>query len=101
MSPEALAACAGGFLSLLFNYVPGLNARFDRLTADGQRALMALLLAVTAVGMALWTCTSPETSEAFGLCVGDTNWRAVATNFVFALIANQGVDRLSPKPRDP
>lgn len=85
MSPEAIAAAAGAVLSLLFNYIPGLNSRFDRLSADQQRLSMAGLLAVTAIGMAIWT--------------GNSDWRAILTNFVFALIANQGIDRIAPKPR--
>lgn len=99
MSPEVLAATAGAILSLLMNYIPGLNSAFDRLSANGQRAVMAGLLLVAAVGTALWTCTSPEVGGV-GICLGGTDWRAVFQAYVFALIANQSVDRISPKPRE-
>lgn len=99
MSPEVLAATAGALLSLLMNYVPGLSTAFDRLTPNWQRAAMAGLLLVTALLTAFWTCTSPE-AGGLGICLGGTDWRAVVQSFIFALIANQGVDRISPKPRE-
>ena len=98
MTPEILAATAGAILSLLLNYIPGLNTAFDRLSANGQRAAMAGLLLVAAVGTAIWTCTSPE-AGGLTICLGGTDWRAVVQAFIFALIANQSVDRISPKPR--
>lgn len=99
MSPEALSALAGALLSVLMNYVPGLSAALDRLTADAQRLVMAALLAVAAVGMAIWTCTDPA-AGGLKICLGETNWRAVVQSFVFALMANQATDRISPKPRE-
>lgn len=99
MSPEALSALAGAILSLLMNYFPGVNTAFDRMSPDKQRAVMAVLLAVAAVGLAVWTCTDPA-AGGVGICLGATNWRAVAQAFVFALMANQATDRISPKPRE-
>lgn len=99
MTPEVLAATTGGFLSLLMNYVPGVNAAFDRLSANWQRAAMAVLLLVVAVGTAVWTCTGPE-AGGVTICLDGTDWRAVLQAYVFALIANQSVDRISPKPRE-
>lgn len=98
MTPEVLAATTGAILSILMNYIPGLNDAFDKLSANGQRATMAVLLLVAAVGTAVWTCTSPE-AGGVGICLGGTDWRAVLQAYVFALIANQSVDRISPKPR--
>lgn len=103
MSPEAISAVAGTILSLVLNYTPGLNTAFDRLSANGQRATMGLLLALSAVGLALWTCTGPDALSAStaSLCTdGGINWRAVVQSFIFALMANQAADRISPKVRE-
>lgn len=94
----ALSATAGLVLSLIMNYVPGLNAWFDKMSANGQRLSMAALLALTAIGTAIWTCTSPD-AGGLSACVGDTNWRAVIQSLIAALVVNQGADRISPKPR--
>ena len=98
MAPAAIAATAGAVLSLLFNYIPGLNTRFDKLSADMQRAIMGVMILLTAIGMAFWQC-SGESANLYSVC-SDTglNWRAVLTNVVFALVGNQSADRISPKP---
>lgn len=98
MSPEVLSAVAGALLSVLMNYIPGLSAAFDRMSADRQRLVMALMLLLAAIGTAVWTCTSPE-AGGLSICLGATNWRAVIQSFVFALMANQAADRISPKVR--
>lgn len=100
LSPAAIATTAGALLSLLFNYVPGLNSRFDRLSADMQRAVMGIVLLISAVGMALWQCSDQSMSSMSTMCEGGINWRAVLTNTVFALVGNQSADRISPKPRE-
>lgn len=100
LSPAAIAATAGVVLSLLFNYVPGLNTRFDRLSADMQRVIMGAMLVLTGIGMALWQCSGESASTtAATLCGDGMNWRAIITNIVFALIGSQSADRISPKPR--
>lgn len=99
MSPELIAAIAGVILSLLMNYIPGLNSAFDKLSANGQRLAMAGLLALASAGIAIWTCTDPG-AGGLSICLGATNWRAVVQAFIFALIANQASDRISPKPRE-
>lgn len=98
LSPAAIAATAGALLSLLFNYVPGLNTRFDRLSADTQRLVMGVVLLVSAIGMALWQCSDQSMSVISSVCDGGINWRAILTNTVFALVGNQSADRISPKP---
>lgn len=99
LSPAAIAATAGALLSLLFNYVPGLNKRFDLLSADMQRTVMGVVLLVSAIGMALWQCSDQSASVMSSMCEGGINWRAILTNTVFALVGNQSADRISPKPR--
>lgn len=98
MTPAAIAATAGAVLSLLFNYIPGLNTRFDRLSADMQRTVMGVFILLTSIGMAFWQC-SGDNSQLYSICGDGMNWRAILTNAVFALVGNQSVDRISPKPR--
>jgi len=99
VKPEFLAAIAGGILSLLMNYVPGLKDRFDRLSANGQRAAMAGLLLVAAVLTPVWSCWKPE-AGGLGACLRGTDWQAVLQAYFYALVSNQSVDRISPKKRD-
>jgi hypothetical protein len=97
MPPEAIATTAGAVLSLLFNYIPGLNSRFDRISPDMQRTVMGVLILVTSIGMALWQCSDSSSSVMSTLCEDGINWRAVLTNAIFALVGNQSADRISPK----
>jgi hypothetical protein len=99
LSASAIAAVAGAVLSLLFNYIPGLNTAFDRLSADKQRMVMGLVILVTAVGMAIWQCSDSTSSSAISYCQNGMDWRVILQNAVFALIGNQSTDRISPKPR--
>jgi hypothetical protein len=79
MSPAAIAATAGAVLSLLFNYVPKLNTKFDTLTPDMQRGIMGLLILLTSIGMALWQCSDSSSSVMSSSICGDgmINWRAL------------------------
>jgi hypothetical protein len=100
--PAAIAAMAGSALSLIMNYIPGLNTRFDRLTPDMQRAIMGAMIIATSILMALWQCSGTTPSDAAlvgSLCEGGLNWKLILTNAVFALVGNQSTDRISPKPR--
>lgn len=94
-----IAATTGAVISLLFNYIPGLNTKFDTLSADMQRTVMGILILLTAIGMALWQC-SGETVISTYCPSGTIDWRMVLTNAVFALVGNQSADRISPKPKE-
>jgi len=89
MAPEVISALVGTGLSLIFNYVPGLAKSYDRLAADWQRLVMAVLLLLAVIGLAAWRC-------AHGDCTS-WSWDRVAASYLAALVANQGVDRISPK----
>ncbi len=95
---DLISASAGTVLSLLMNYVPGLNTKFDAFSPNQQRGIMALMLILCSMGLAFWRCTGNEASVFTDIC-GDNgiNWRAVLQSMFFALTANQGVDRISPK----
>ena len=92
MSSELLAGTAGVVLSLLFEYLPGLNDWYNALADGWQKLVMLGALILSAAGI-------------FGLaCIGrselvtcDVNgvWLLVEY-FVLALVANQATHRISP-----
>lgn len=97
LDPSVIAATAGVILSLLFNYIPGLNTRFDRLSPDMQRFCMGVMIVVAGLVMAVWQCVAVSRTGHY-ICGTDLiDWRMVLTNIVSALIGNQSADRISPK----
>jgi hypothetical protein len=99
MTPEALASFAGIGLSLIMSYVPGLSTWYESRPSTSKRAVMALMLLVTAIGSAIWTCSQPQAGDVFRMCLG-SSWRAYAQAFVAALVASQGTYMLTPKDKD-
>lgn len=98
MSVEFLSMLAGGFLSLLFSYVPRLKPWFDALEADYKRlvmlgSLLLLSLAIFGAGCARL--------DVFGVVVTCDTAGAleVLKIFVYAAVANQGAYLLTPKPQ--
>lgn len=100
MTPEALSATAGIILSALMTYIPGLNTWYASLNPTAKRLAMVGCLLLAAVGMAAWTCKSPQEGMTFGMCLSGFDWGAVVTAFVLALVGNQSADRILPKPQD-
>jgi hypothetical protein len=52
VTPEMLAAAAGGLLALIFKYVKGLNTKFAALPAENKQAIMLVMMVV--VGAAVY-----------------------------------------------
>src|SRR4030043_1887772 len=93
MTSETLLIILGAVLSLLFSYVPGLANWFNPLDENKKRLIMLGMLVVI-------------TASVFGLsCAGVINAvtcdkpgaMGLLTAFLFALMANQGTNALSPK----
>jgi hypothetical protein len=93
LSAGFIAAAAGAVLSLVLNYVPGLNAKFAVLSSEAKSGIVALSLVLIAGLVAassclnLWVwlpCTQGGLMQ-LGECL------------LFALIANQSVYKLSPQ----
>lgn len=97
MPPELLSGLAGVVLSLAMTYVPGLSAAYGRLSSDGKRGVMALALVVAGFLAAILSCESPGSLEASQLCAGGFPWKAISQSILTALVANQGVHRLTPE----
>lgn len=93
VSPESIAMVAGVILSLLFSYIPGLRAWFDKFNAEQKRLWMLLMLALVA-------------GSSFGLACGGILAGVACTTkgavdvvwaFVLAVIANQSIYAISPQ----
>lgn len=93
MNADTISMIAGGALSLIFSYVPGIATWYNKLEADYKRLVMGVVLGMVTLGLVLincvdklgyWTCTQATVVE----------WLKL---FLAALMANQGIDRISPK----
>lgn len=93
MTAELLAALAGGVLSALFSYVPGLSHWFDALDGTYKRLIMLALLALVSVGVVAGSC--------WGLFDGIPCSKAGVLEFVkvfiAAAVANQAAYSFAPK----
>ena len=91
--PDPLSSIAGLVLSLCFSYIPGLSGAYARLGTTAKSLIMAVLLAVVALGSVLWTC---RTASVMGSCVSET-WGGYFQAFISALVANVGAHHISPE----
>jgi len=98
MSADSLSLIAGTALTLIFSYVPGLNTKFAEKPAEIKRLIMLGLLVVVAAAVYGVSCLGY--GEGFGITVVCDQQGAVALAqaLVIAIIANQSVYAVSPKP---
>jgi hypothetical protein len=106
MTPETLSATAAALLSLAFSYIPGLSAAYANYTKTRKRLVMLGLLALTALGAFALACLEngqAPVTQWLGLSLTCTESGAVALLRAFgaAVIANQSVYLISPKPDMP
>jgi hypothetical protein len=95
MSAEEISVLAGILLSLLFAYGPKVRDWFDGLDSTVKRLIMAaclLLVSLAAYGSACWDLGLVEIACDRAGAIG------LGRAFVLALIANQSVYPLLPKP---
>lgn len=102
MSPEKMAfysSAASAVLSLVFNWTPRLRQRFDRLTSEQQQISMAVMTFVISVAINLYQCIDPTAAT----CTDRLTWAnlgILASTFLAGAVTNQGVDRMTPKPKE-
>lgn len=102
MTPEEMAfvsGLAGSLLSLVFNWLPGLRQRFDKLSSANQQLSMAVMTFVIAVGINIYQCLDPESLT----CTDGFSVRRVgilAATFLAGAVSNQSTDRITPKPKE-
>lgn len=93
MSANVLAGLAGIVLSLLFSYIPKLNAKFAALAPEVKRLIMLGLLALVAGGVYGISCSGwwvAVTCDQAGI-------KQLVEAFIAAIIANQSVYSITPQ----
>jgi len=89
-----LPTIAGAILSLLFSYIPGLEAWYANLSPIEKRVVMLVLILLTAVIIFVATCAGVIQSDV--TCSQDGIVQAINI-FFSVLVANQATFLLSAK----
>lgn len=93
MTSETLAGLAGLVLSVIFEYVPGVEAWFGALDAVMKRLVMLGLMLVVAVAVYFAACYTPWQS----VTCDNTGIVVLIEAFVAALVANQVAHKVFKK----
>jgi hypothetical protein len=93
MTPELISSIAGILLSLMFSYIPGVNAWYENLEGTYKRLIMLGLLFMVAAGIFGLGCANLISDVA---CTKEDALRMLQV-FITALIANQTTFLVSPK----
>lgn len=99
MTAEFLAGIAGVVLSLLFSYVPGLNAKFAGLESTYKRLIMLALLFVSAGAIYGLACAGWAADLGIAVTCDKAGLIQVLQAFGAAAIANQAAYALSPETK--
>jgi hypothetical protein len=95
LAPQLLAGIVGAALSLGFSYIPKFNAWYAGLAEDVKKSVMAVALIVSGVVLYVLACV-PSLGFPFVSCPTGGIW-SLLTIILSALVANQGVFRITPK----
>lgn len=93
LTPDLIVGLAAMGLSLVCSYFPWVSRWYNKLDSDWKRVAMLVLLVVTTGAIYLMSCNGLLAGVA---CTQAGVWSLVKMLGI-ALIANQGVDRISPK----
>lgn len=89
-----LAGLAGMIWSMAAKYIPGLNVWFARLSSEAKSGIMAVMVVLTGVGSAFWTCSE----SSIGLCASGIDWKMLVLSIFAALSVNQTTNNITPDP---
>jgi hypothetical protein len=98
MTAEILSLTAGTALSLVFSYVPGLNAKFAALDPTVKRLWMLGLLLLSALGVFGLSCAG-WVFGGIGVTCDQAGIQKLVEVFFLAAIANQTSYALSPETK--
>jgi hypothetical protein len=93
LTPELLSDIVAVVLSLLFSYVSGFATWFNGLQSDYKRVVMAAMLILAVVIIFILACTGILS----GVQCSQKGVLDMISALITALVANQAVDRISPK----
>jgi len=93
MTPEIVVAVAGILLSVVFEYVPKVEAWYGALSKSAKQGIMALSVLIVVVVAMLISCFGPYD---YAACTETGIWEAVEL-LILALVANQTAHRLIRK----
>jgi len=96
MSAEYLAGVAGVVLSLIFSYVPGLNAKYAALDGTIKRLIMLGLLVVVAGGAFGLACAGWGVDLKVAVSCDRAGLVGLLQVLSLAVIANQSAYAISP-----
>lgn len=97
MTDIQLTAFAAALLSLIFSYIPGINASYDAQPPVIKRLVMLALLVVVTAAVSALAC-SPLASN-FGITTkcDQAGIMSLISAFIAAIVANQGTWLITKK----
>lgn len=95
MDADTLSMLAGAVLSLAFSYIPGLSEWYEPLEARVKRLVMLTLLVVVAGSVFALSCAGLAADIGLSLTCDRAGAVGLARTLVLAIVANQGVYKLS------
>ena len=96
MDANELSAIAAAVLSLLFSYVPGLDAWYAALQPAVKRLLMLALVLVVAAGSYALACYGWADAMGIGVTCDQEGALGLLRAVIAALVANQSIYLVSP-----
>jgi hypothetical protein len=94
LTSDSLSIIAGAVISLFFSYFPKLNSAYAGLDESYKKLIMLGALLLTVVGLYALGCVGFASIDGF-LCDKTTAFQFLKM-FLLAVIANQGVFKISP-----
>lgn len=98
MTSQDLTAAVAILISLGLSYIPGLAPKWDGLDPTWKRLIMVGLLLAVAGGAYGLACAGWAAELGFFVTCDKPGLMGLVKAFVIAVIANQSVYKISPKP---
>lgn len=95
MTSDTLVLFAGAAISLLFSYIPGLNAWFDALQSEYKRLIMAGLMLLVAAGAYGLACAGLAGEAGVNVTCDQAGIIGLVRAWVLAIVANQSAYKIS------
>ena len=100
MTAEVLTLIAGALLTLGFSYIPGLRTWYAGKSDEFKQLVMLVLVVVVAAGSFGLACLGWGAGLGIALACTLDGALGLVVQVVLAIMANQGVYKLSPQRKD-